>query len=553
MRELRVSRHGYSSCPGCGRFVRLEDEIEDTLCPFCGAGILDEAAMPPPGTLAHLATLPGRSGRVAAFLSAASPPPPPPRPRRDPDLDDDPASLPRNHMPEVDGPTPGHAVWELTLGCDLKCVHCGSRAGKVRTAELSTRECLDLARQLADLGIREVTLIGGEAYMRRDWHRIASEITSLGMGCSMTTGGRNFGPERLAQAVDAGISSIGVSIDGLETTHDAQRGVPGSWRAAVETSRRIAESPIRLATNSQLNLLSAAELPGIARLMRDIGSAAWQIHLTVAMGRAADRPDLLLQPDDLLEIFPLLVWVREQILDPAGIALAVANNIGYFGPYERALRYGGDGGVHWSSCTAGRQVIGIEADGKIKGCPSLATRSFTGGNVRERRLRDIVREAPELTSIGRRGPADLWGFCGTCYYAEICTGGCSWTTHSLLGRLGNNPYCIHRALTFEEQGLRERVVKVEPAPGEPFDAGRFEIRPETDTGAGAGAGAEGGAEGGEVPTVAGIPLDRAMAAGPDLPGLFDGAALARHLTRRDPDHAAGAGRRHVSEGEGSAS
>lgn len=543
-RELRVSQHGYSSCPGCGRYIRLEDEIEDTRCPFCGAGILDEPVAPPPGTLARLAAQPGRSGRAAAFLAAASPPPPPPRPRRDPELDDDPAALPRNRPADPVGgfAPPGHAVWELTLGCDLKCFHCGSRAGKVRTAELSTGECLDLVRQMAELGIREVTLIGGEAYMRRDWHRIAREITSLGMGCSMTTGGRNFGPERLEQAVEAGISSIGVSIDGLETTHDAQRGVSGSWRAAVEASRRIAESPIRLATNSQLNLLSAAEMPGIARLMRDVGSAAWQIHLTVAMGRAADRPDLLLQPDDLLEIFPLLVWVREQILDPAGIALVVANNIGYFGPYERALRYGGDGGVHWSSCTAGRQVIGIEADGKIKGCPSLATRSFTGGNVRERPLREIVREAPELTSIGRRGPADLWGFCGTCYYAEVCTGGCSWTAHSLLGRLGNNPYCIHRALTLEERGLRERVVKVASAPGEPFDAGRFEIRLEDD------------ARTDRVPEIAGIPLDRVMAAGPDMPGHFDARTLASHLARRDPEAGVGAsaGGRQVNEGEGNA-
>lgn len=539
-RELLISRHGYSSCPGCGRYIRLEDEIAATVCPFCGAGILDEPpeSGPAPGTLAWLARQPGRSGRVAAFLAAASGLPPAVSPRRDPEMDNDPARLSRNRPAgTAKEPPPAYAVWELTLACDLKCVHCGSRAGKVRTAELSTRECLGLVHQMADLGIREVTLIGGEAYMRRDWHLIAREITRLGMACSLTTGGRNFGQERLEQAVEAGISSIGVSIDGLEATHDAMRGVPGSWRSAVEASRRIAASPIRLATNSQLNLLSAAELPGIARLMRDIGSAAWQIHLTVAMGRAADRPDLLLQPDDLLDIFPLMVWMREQILDPAGIALVVANNIGYFGPYERALRYGGAAGVHWSGCTAGSQVLGIEADGKIKGCPSLATRSFTGGSIRERPLRDIVTEAPELTSIRRRGPDDLWGFCGTCYYAGICTGGCSWTAHSLLGRLGNNPYCIHRALTLDETGRRERVVKVVPAPGEPFDAGRFEIRieesgPLRDDGALA---------------VAGVPLERVMAAEPGLPGHFGSRALARRLARRDIDPDAG------GEGRGEAS
>jgi hypothetical protein len=63
---------------------------------------------------------------------------------------------------------------------------------------------------------------------------------------------------------------------------------------------------------------------------------------------------------------------------------------------------------------------------------------------------------------------DLWGFCRTCYYADVCLGGCTWTSHSLLGRAGNNPYCHHRVIELAKQGLRERVVKVEPAPGIPL-------------------------------------------------------------------------------------
>ncbi len=45
----------------------------------------------------------------------------------------------------------------------------------------------------------------------------------------------------------------------------------------------------------------------------------------------------------------------------------------------------------------------------------------------------------------------------------------------LFGKAGNNPYCHHRALEHERKGLRERVVKMEEAPGEPFDHGLFEI------------------------------------------------------------------------------
>ncbi len=62
-----------------------------------------------------------------------------------------------------------YAVWELTLQCNLGCVHCGSRAAKARPEELSTAEALDLVRQMRDAGVTEVTLIGGEAFLRPDW------------------------------------------------------------------------------------------------------------------------------------------------------------------------------------------------------------------------------------------------------------------------------------------------------------------------------------------------------------------------------------------------
>ena len=71
--------------------------------------------------------------------------------------------------------SPDHAVWEVTLACDLACRHCGSRAGKARPDELSTEECLDLVRQMAARCTR-VSLIGGEAYLRDDWLEIVREI-----------------------------------------------------------------------------------------------------------------------------------------------------------------------------------------------------------------------------------------------------------------------------------------------------------------------------------------------------------------------------------------
>ena len=365
------------------------------------------------------------------------------------------------------------AVWELTLACDLACGHCGSRAGRARPDELTTDEAFDLIDQLAALGVLEVVLIGGEAYLRDDWCELIRRITARGMKALLTTGGRQLTPARAAAAAAAGLVSASVSIDGEAATHDALRGVAGALAAALAALRALRDAGVPVSANTQINRRSAPELPAILETVIAHGAHSWQLQLTVAMGRAADDPALLLQPYELLEVFRTIEALAARCRE-ADVVLWPGNNLGYFGPTEHLLR-GTTPRGHTVGCGAGRGGLGIEADGTIKGCPSLATATWAGGNVRDARLVDIWERAAPLRVMRDRTVDALWGFCRTCYYADVCKGGCTWTAESLLGRWGNNPMCHHRALELERQGLRERLVQVERAPGAPFDHGRFEL------------------------------------------------------------------------------
>ena len=57
------------------------------------------------------------------------------------------------------------AVWEITLACSFFCKYCGSKGGRAREGELTTEEALSVAEQLAELGCRRVSLIGGEVFI----------------------------------------------------------------------------------------------------------------------------------------------------------------------------------------------------------------------------------------------------------------------------------------------------------------------------------------------------------------------------------------------------
>lgn len=364
-----------------------------------------------------------------------------------------------------------YAVWEVTLRCDLACRHCGSRAGRERPDELDTREALDLVAQMAELGVKEVTIIGGEAYLRDDWTEILRAIRAAGMNATMTTGGRGLTLERARAAKAAGLESASVSVDGLRETHDALRGVQGSFDAAMSALANLREAGVAVSANTQIGRGNLREVPALFERLIEQRIHSWQVQITVAMGRAADEPELLLEPYQMLELMPMIARLKARA-DQARVRVWPGNNIGYFGPYESLLRGNLPRG-HMSSCGAGRSILGVEANGDIKGCPSLPTRDYVGGNIREHRLRDIWERAAPLRFTRDRTVADLEGHCRSCYYADTCRAGCSWTTHVLFGRPGNNPFCHHRALELLRVGLRERLVQTEAAEGKPFDHGRF--------------------------------------------------------------------------------
>ncbi|MEA2184279.1 MAG: hypothetical protein QOF69_3464 [Solirubrobacteraceae bacterium] len=371
---------------------------------------------------------------------------------------------------------PVHVVWELTLACNLKCSHCGSRAGRRRPDELTTAEAIEVVEGLARLGTRELTIIGGEAYLRRDWTEIVAAAAGHGMYVGMQTGARALTENRLRAGIEAGLGGLGVSIDGLAGTHDRLRGVAGSFDHALLTLRRARAAGLRTSANTQIGPQTIAELDELLEHLIDAGIGQWQLQLTVAMGNAVDHPELLLQPHQLLELVPLLAKLYHRARRD-GVVLSPGNNIGYFGPYEHLWRSDRGERGHYSGCSAGQTVIGLESDGTVKGCPSLPTVGYAGGNIRDTTLEDIWRTA---AAGGALRPADdLWGFCATCYYADVCRAGCTWTSHSLLGTPGNNPYCHHRVLSLAAEGRRERVVKVDEAGPESFAIGRFELVEET--------------------------------------------------------------------------
>jgi radical SAM protein with 4Fe4S-binding SPASM domain len=373
------------------------------------------------------------------------------------------------------GSRTAYAVWELTLKCNLACGHCGSRAGDKREDELTTEQALDLVRQMKEAGITEVTIEGGEAFLRHDWLEIARAITDHGMLCTMVTGGYGISRETAKRMKDAGIAAVSVSVDGVEATHDQIRGREGSFRFCFETLAHLNAVGIQTNANTQINRLSAPQLPELYLRLRDVGIDGWQIQQTSPMGNGADHAWWLMQPGELEDLYRVLARIAMRATDEGKVRIVPGNDIGYYGAYDAVL-FASTTRKLWMGCMAGISAIGIHADGSIKGCPTLPS-EYIGGNIRQQTLSEIL-DSRELTFNSHAGTSEsgkeLWGFCGTCPYGRVCRAGCTQMTSVVFGKRGNNPYCHYRAGELAKQGRRERIVpKLIQVVKKPFDHGEF--------------------------------------------------------------------------------
>ena len=382
----------------------------------------------------------------------------------------------RRRLPVLSEPfAPVYVVWELTLLCDQRCGHCGSRAARAREDELTEAEALAVVPQLAAMGASEVVLIGGEAYLHPGFLSVVRALREAGLVPVMTTGGRGIDAALAARLREAGLARASVSIDGLGPAHDQIRGRAGSFASACQALDHLRQAGMVVTANTTVQRLNLLDLEALYEVLRGHGIRAWQVQLMAPLGRAADRPDLLLQPWQLIELVPRIAALKARGL-AEGILLTPANNLGYFGPEEAFLRSASPAhSDHFAGCQAGRFVLGIESQGDVKGCPSLQSRAYVGGNLRRAPLADIWRQAPELAFTRARGVEALWGFCRACPFAAPCMGGCSFTAHAFFGRPGNNPYCHYRARHFAARGLRERLELRTAAADAPFASGLFEI------------------------------------------------------------------------------
>ena len=128
---------------------------------------------------------------------------------------------------------PEGVTFELTYGCNLRCVHCYSSSGaSPESLELTDDKCVRLVDEISALKPPIVLLSGGEPLMRKNVFDIVRACKSGGLRVGLSTNGTLIDKDMAAKIADSGVDYAGISIDGREALHDKLRDSKGAFASS---------------------------------------------------------------------------------------------------------------------------------------------------------------------------------------------------------------------------------------------------------------------------------------------------------------------------------
>ena len=390
--------------------------------------------------------------------------------------------------------------WEVTKGCNLRCIHCRATATELSSpTDLPTRAALGIIDQIAAAANPILVLSGGEPLYRSDIFQLARYATDKGLRVALATNGTLVTKDVARMIVDAGVRRVSISLDGADAaTHDAFRGIPGAFDAAVHGLRNLKSLGMSVQINMTIARHNAHQLPAVLQLARNLGADALHTFLLVPVGCGVDIAASQMVPPEEYE--RMLNWFYDQSLT-GGIELKATCAPHYFrvarqrraadrraaaqltnissasrrsspehtpqpssiGPTDMtmpgstgmAIKPQGIGhavghpGGHPSDlnamtkgCLAGTGVCFISHEGEVYPCGYLPV---IAGDLRKQTFSDIWDNAEVFHEL--RDTNNLKGKCGCCEFRNVCMG-CRARAYAATGDfMDEEPFCVYEPRT----------------------------------------------------------------------------------------------------------
>ena len=177
-------------------------------------------------------------------------------------------------------------IWNLIRRCNLTCKHCYSISGDVQfPGELSTAEVFGVMDNLKEFRVPVLILSGGEPLMRHDIFQISARAKGMGFYVGLSTNGTLINAPLADRIRDAGYDYVGISLDGIGSTHDHFRRKPGAYEAALSGLRLLRDRGVKVGVRFTMTDDNIHELPPLLDLVEGEGFPKFYLSHLVYAGR----------------------------------------------------------------------------------------------------------------------------------------------------------------------------------------------------------------------------------------------------------------------------
>lgn len=385
--------------------------------------------------------------------------------------------------------------WELTKGCNLRCIHCRASATELSSPDdLSAEAAMAIIDQIAEMASPILVLSGGEPLFRSDIFELAHYATEQGLRVALATNGTLVTKQVARQILDSGVKRVAISLDGADAlTHDAFRGIPGAFDAAITGFHNLKDLGMPVQINTTVARHNAHQLPKVLELARSLAADALHTFLLVPVGCGVDIASEQMVPAEEYE--KILNWFYDQSLrggielkatcaphffrvarqrrvadrratealqrtasvPPEGVPDAPSSSIGptemampgstgielklhgVGHPFGHPAAHPSDMNAMTKGCLAGTAVCFISHQGEVYPCgylPALA------GALKKQSFADIWENSVVFNQL--RDVGNLKGKCGCCEFRNICMG-CRARAFAATGNyLDEEPFCVYQ-------------------------------------------------------------------------------------------------------------
>ena len=299
---------------------------------------------------------------------------------------------------------PVNVTWEITLRCNLRCVHCLSSSGDASGGELTTAECMKLIDDMTALKVFQVNIGGGEPFIREDFLDLLDYCHGKGLVTCVSTNG-----SVIDNGIAKGLSAMNmlylqVSLDGAdEDTNDRIRG-KGTYKRVLSAIEALKANRVKFSINTVLTRTNFEQLETLRAMAGEYG-AELRVSRFRPSGRGKSSKAALGPSADQLEYFA--EWLERHELVKTGDS--------FFCLTSDHRRHKG-----LDMCGAAKMTCCVSPEGNVYPCAFLQETPFLSGNLRQESFKEIWDNSGVLNQFRN---IDVKS-CVECYRFDVCRGGC---------------------------------------------------------------------------------------------------------------------------------